>query len=176
MSRVRILFTAAAVVLAAAVGVLVGPSAHAAVGDAICTGSENITYDPGLRLFTQTVTFNVNATYSCQSNDPTLTSGSVATPPGGVTTELSCLNPVASSAGTATVHWGNGNFTRYSYTRTSSTIGGQLVTTTTGTVIEGEFVGDSVIVVVASPSIDVLSCVLGPGITSRTGIVSITIA
>jgi hypothetical protein len=57
---------------------LVLPStANAALLDATCTGSQVVTYSPGLRLLAQPVTVTLNTTYECSSSSvPGLTPGS----------------------------------------------------------------------------------------------------
>ena len=153
------------------------PSAHAATGSITCSGSETLTYNPGLKLFARTVTLNVLANFGpCSSTNPAITSGSAATPPGGVPAKLSCLNLVDTPSGVASIHWNNGTISRYSFNQVTSTLAGQLVATTTGTVIAGEFLGRSVMVVFVSPAPNLLDCLSPGGLTARRGSLTVSIA
>ena len=152
------------------------PGALASTGSVTCTGTETVTYSPGLRLFPRTVTLNVVANYGpCVSTNPGIASGTAGTPPGGVPATLSCLNFLTPASGVATIRWNNGTISRYSFTRSSSTVAGQLISTTTGQVIEGEFVGRSVLIVLVSPAPNLLNCLTPAGLTGRSGIATLTI-
>ncbi len=152
------------------------PSAHAAGGSITCTGSEILTYSPGVKLFPRTVTLNVTANFdTCVSTNPAIASGSAGTPPGGVPATLSCLNLASPGSGQATIRWNNGTTSRYAFTHSSQTVLGQLITTTTGAVIAGEFLGRSVLIVFASPAPNFLDCLSPGGLTQRTGVVTLTI-
>ena len=153
------------------------PGANASGGSIICTGTEVLTYNPGVRLFPRTVTLTVAANFGpCVSTNPAIASGSAGTPPGGVSAKLSCLNLLDSGSGQATIRWNNGTTSRYAFTRSSQTVGGQLISTTTGAVIAGEFLGRSVLVVSVSPAPNFLECLSPAGLTQRTGAVTLTIA
>ncbi len=136
-----------------------------------------MTYSPGLKLFPRTVTLNVTANFdTCVSTNPAIASGSAGTPPGGVPAKLSCLNLASPGSGQATIRWNNGTTTRYAFTHSSHTVAGQLISTTTGAVIAGEFLGRSVLIVFASPAPNFLDCLSPGGLTQRTGVVTLTIA
>ena len=152
------------------------PSAHASTESITCSGSETLTYNPGLKLFARTVTLDVLANFRpCISTNPAISSGTAATPLGGVLAKLSCLNPLDLPSGVASVRWNNGTKSRYSFNQVTSTLAGQLVATTTGTVIEGEFLGRSILVVFVSPAPNLLNCLSPSGLTARSGPITVSI-
>ena len=150
--------------------------ANATGGSITCTGTEVLTYNPGLKLYSRTVTLTATANFGpCVSTNPAIASGSAGTPPGGVPAKLSCLNLLDSASGQATVRWNNGTSSRYAFNRTSQTVAGQLITTATGAVTAGEFLGRSVLLVSVSPAPNFLDCLSPGGLTQRTGVVTLTI-
>jgi hypothetical protein len=135
-----------------------------------CVGTESLTYSPGLKLRKTTVTLHVTGTFSpCVSTNPAIESGITGTPPGGVPAALACMNLLSSSDGEAVIHWNNGTTSRYSFYTSSQTVAGQLISTTTGQVIAGEFLGRLVLITVVSPVPNLLDCVSPGGLTERTG-------
>jgi hypothetical protein len=156
---------------------LVGaPGAEASSGSITCTGTEVLTYNPGLQLFPRKVTLTVTAHFGpCVSTNPAIASGTAGTPPGGVPATLSCLALLSPGSGQASIKWNNGSTSQYTFSHSSQTVGGQLITTTTGTVIAGEFVGRSVLIVFVSPAPNFLDCLSFGGLTQRTGVVTLTI-
>jgi hypothetical protein len=153
------------------------PGANASDGSITCRGTEVLTYSPGLKMFTRTVTLNATANFGpCVSTNPAIASGTAGTPPGGVPANLSCLNLLDSSSGQATVKWNNGTTSRYFFNRITQTVGGQLIATASGAVTAGEFLGRSVLIVSVSPAPNFLDCLSPGGMTQRTGVVTLTIA
>jgi hypothetical protein len=172
--RLRAVALLAAVLGSLAVGV---PSAHAATPTITCSGTEVANYNPGLRLTPRAVTLNVKADFQpCISTNPAIRSGTAGTPPGGVTTTLGCNSLLGTASGQAVINWNNGTTTRYSFNRSSQTVLGQLITTASGPVIAGEFLGRSVSVTAVSPSLNLLDCIRPSGLASRTGLVTLVIA
>ena len=175
MRTPRMLAAALPAVLLASLAVGI-PSAHAGTGSITCSGSETLTYNPGLKLFERTVTLDVLANFGpCVSTNPAIQSGTAATPPGGVPAKLSCLNPLDLPSGVASIRWNNGTKSRYSFNQVTSTLAGQLVATTTGTVIEGEFLGRSLLIVFVSPAPNLLNCLSPSGLTARSGPITLSI-
>jgi len=170
----------AATVLAAA-GVLftalvsLAPAAHAAVADITCAGTETQTFSPGLLLTPQTETLTVHSIYNpCVSTaDPSITFG---TTDFSISLPLSCLDLPRSSSGTMPFNWSNGSQSTFSFNRIATTVGGELVVSETGVITAGEFFGDTVQRTVTGPTLNTLQCVFPPGITSRTGVVSLVIS
>ncbi|HUR23284.1 MAG TPA: hypothetical protein VMZ73_05365 [Acidimicrobiales bacterium] len=152
------------------------PSANASSPSITCTGTETATYSPGVKLVPRTVNLKVVATFNpCISTNASIASGTAGTPPNGVPASLACLSLLSPASGEAVIHWNNGTLSRYSFTRSSQTVAGQLISTATGKVIAGEFLGRSVVSTVVSPSLNVLDCLSPSGLTHRTGTVALTI-
>jgi len=174
--RLRMLAAAAfaASLASLAIGV---PSAYAGPASITCTGTETATYSPGLGLIPRTVTLNVSAAFGpCISSNPAIASGTAGTPPGGVPARLACVSLLSPSAGEAVIRWNNGTTSRYSFNRSSQTVAGQLISTATGKVIAGEFLGRSVLSILVSPAPNLLDCLSRGGLTKRTGAVTLAIA
>ena len=164
---------AAASVLFAALVPLV-PAAHAAVADITCAGTETQTFSPGLLLTPHTATLTVHSIYNpCVSTgDPSITFG---TTDFSITGMFSCLDLFIPGSDTMAFDWSNGTQSTFSFTRSATTVGGELVVSETGVITAGEFFGDTVERIVTGPTLNTLQCASPPGITSRTGVVSIAI-
>lgn len=150
------------------------PAAHAAAADITCVGTETQTFSPGLLLTPQTETLTVHSIYSpCVSaGDPSITFG---TTDFSLTLPLSCLDLPGSKSGAMFFNWSNGSQSTFSFNRIVTIVGGDLVVAETGVITAGEFFGDTVQRTVIGPTLNTLQCVFPPGITSRTGVVSLVI-
>ncbi len=104
---------------------------------------------------------------------PDITSGTAAFTFSGV---RSCLTLDQSSSGTSSIKWNTGETSVYTYISTSQTVAGQIVVTITGAVSAGPFQGRSIAFALVSPVVNVLQCVFPPGIMSRVGVGTLTIA
>jgi hypothetical protein len=150
------------------------PVAHAAAADITCVGTETQTFSPGVLLTPQTATLTVHSIYNpCVSTvDPSITFG---TTDFSITQTFSCLILLNPASGTMTFDWSNGTQSTFSFNRSATTVGGELVVTETGVITAGEFFGDTVERIVTGPTLNTLQCASPPGITSRTGVVSLVI-
>lgn len=145
-----------------------GSSAEASSGNGIppsCSGTEHITYNPGLRLFSQDIHYSGIDSYTCD-NGLTLTlnfDGAAA---------LSCANPLSAVSGTAPMQWGDGETSTWEWSTTVTNSAGVQIITTTGTIIAGKFQGREAIQVISEtpPLSNLLSCLNSPGVTSQSGI------
>ncbi|MBZ4015636.1 hypothetical protein [Streptomyces purpurogeneiscleroticus] len=166
-------WTAVAALLAASCVPLTAAPAHAVGTDAVCTGTQNITYTPGLTLVPTPTAVSVTTAYAnCGLlSEPGLTSGSSSS-----TAEqtLSCLRPLTPGSGSLTIKWNTGETSTFSYTRTIARVAGQIVVTRTGKIDSGKFEGRSAKEVIAGPTLDAHKCA-GKGITERLGAVTLTI-
>jgi hypothetical protein len=166
----------AAGLVAAMLGALACSAAAAAPAGAttLCTGHQDETFAPGLTNTSQTTTFTVRRTFStCLSlADPTITSGSASTT---IIAPFSCQSALDSGSSTSTIHWSNGHTSTFSFTYTSITVNGTDQTEETGTITAGEFTGRSAIGVVTTPSLDPTACATSTGVTSLTGLSTLTI-
>jgi len=146
-------------------GLTAAVPAHAALVDLDCAGLATAHYSPGLTNTVQTVAITGSAIYyPCVSSDLTLVSGTSTVSAVGV---ASCTS--GGFAGTAVFHWNNGGTTTANYTATiNAREDGEAVTTATGEVVSGEFVGDTYTSVNVLTTLQVLACETS-GLTSVTG-------
>jgi hypothetical protein len=162
----------------AATGLWAATPANAALLDATCTGSNHVTYTPGLTNTAHTTTIQGRITLNCVSANlsvPVLINGTIS---GGGTGSLSCAVLEQATSGTSTVQWTNvlgASIGSSTYTYTSSLspgTSGTTVLTLTGTVTSGLFSGDSVVIAVVLLNLDLNACNTEQGLTSRDGTVT----
>jgi hypothetical protein len=112
--------------------------ARAAIGTTDCTGSQTVTYTPGLTDQPREVTVNGKAdlTRCVSSSDPTI---SQATSTFSATGTFSCTS--GRRAGTRRITWNNGNTSTLSSTSTVSVNGAKSLVLIKGMVVDGEFKG-----------------------------------
>ncbi|MEV0351457.1 hypothetical protein AB0H88_37260 [Nonomuraea sp. NPDC050680] len=112
--------------------------ARAAVGSTECTGSQTVTYAPGLTDQPREVTVNGKAvlTGCVSSSDPTI---SQATSTFSATGTFSCTS--GRRVGTRRIMWNNGNTSTLSSTTAVSVNGAESLVSIKGMVVDGEFKG-----------------------------------
>lgn len=138
--------------------------AHAASLDVTCTGTETVTYSPGLLLAEQTVHTTVNGILApCTSSDPGITAGTYLE---DFSTTLSCTTVLAPRAGTRVFRWSDGSSSTFSFNRALNDVGGQTTVTFTGAITGGRFAGDTAVEQVVFVSLSTLQCLAPPGVTS----------
>ncbi|MEV0323025.1 hypothetical protein ACIBKX_32845 [Streptomyces sp. NPDC050658] len=160
---------------------LLQASPAAAVTLLNCTGSYSTTYDPGLTYDPQPVTYDTSSTYG-QPGGLCLGGGAVKSGTSSLTDaqlpSASCVDLLGSTVtGETTVTWNTGETSRYTWSSTAADVLGTLVTTTTGTVVEGKYLGGSVQRISIAPNLQVLenACNSPQGLTSDSGTVTLTI-
>lgn len=145
-------------------------TANATELEAQCTGTQHLTYSPGLRLSNQTVTTTGNTAYTCTGGQVTSGSNSFT-----ATGSRSCLSAVA-PAFTTTTTWNDKSTSTITGTAAVATVGGNTVVTRTGTVTAGRFQGAQVIDVATGPTLAGLTdCLTAPGLASTTEYLTRTI-
>ncbi|WP_027008490.1 hypothetical protein [Conexibacter woesei] len=149
------------------------PSAHA-LDLTTCTGTENATYTPGELLTTRSTAVAYANTYSCTSTDPTITG---LTSGGSYTADLSCLSvPTLTTGMRHQIHWNNGDTSNTTSTeRAYTTVAGQTIETSVSHVDSGKFAGDEVVQTLTNPALDLLRCLAEPGVTSKQGVLTMTV-
>ncbi len=144
-------------------------SAHAAPGDLTCTESESVSYSPGLLTTRRPVQVSVHNVLSCTSvTDPAVTGGLVLATINGL--DRACTDLAASGSGSYTITWNTAETSTISYNRSANYVLGTLVIVETGTVTAGKFTGDAVAHVVELLSLNLLSCLAEPGLTTASGL------
>lgn len=170
--RLRIFVVGAAASLALAVA----PAGTAAADalDVTCVGTQTVTYTPGLTLQPVSQSIDINYIFApCVSATvPELTSGLAS---GSMTRVVSCLALAEPGSAASTFVWNTGQSSVFSYNRTVTIVAGTSVVTLTGAITSGLFAGDTAIVVIAGPAINLLDCLQPPGVTSRSSVVTVTI-
>jgi len=140
-----------------------------------CASTQRTTYSPGVTLLPsqQTIQNSSIASPCVSSSHPAITSGTAGFTTHGI---RSCLTLDQIGGGTAGILWNTGQTTTYVYNSSTQTVGGQIVLTIIGTVTGGVFQGRSISFVIVSPSLNLANCLIPPGITSRLGVGTLTIA
>ena len=156
-------------------GLLSGTAQAQAGLELTCTTEQRTTYSPGVTLFPSHQDIRLDSTFAgCVSpTRPSVTSGSASFSLAG---SRSCLALDRTIAGTSRITWNTGETSVYSYSSTTATLAGQIVVTIVGSVTSGPFQGGAITILVASPAVNLLSCLFPPGITSRTGVGTVVIA
>ncbi|GAA0490608.1 hypothetical protein ACFQ2B_16320 [Streptomyces stramineus] len=168
--RSRTFGTTLALTLAVS-GLLVPTSAHAAVGDLVCQGTQKTTFDPPLTNTTRNTKVKVRETWSTCTNPVGITSGRGALE---VTVPSSCQSLGLGPESTIEYKWNNGlkstvHWTTVSVTRLTATS----VVTKTGSVTDGYGKNDSAIETITLVNPDPLACA-GSGVSSVEGAGTLT--
>lgn len=172
-SRRNLRFAVAALTLAAALVTAVSGTALAESEAMSCTGTQTTNYDPGLRLFEQLVTkTGVNIFSVCEGTDQSIESGVITFE---TEVELSCLTLGVSGSSSNLITWNDDTTSTFSFTITSSSVGGQAIFTFTGAITDGRFDGDPATMVIVAPAVNPLECLSAPGLESQLGVSELVI-
>lgn len=169
---VRLIRAVVTVVTVAAVTIpFAGITASADTVDAVCTGTQDATFAPGLTLVPTTEDIVTHHHYGACVSSRVHTGERI-----GTNHQVqSCLTLVESSSGTSTITWDTGDDSVFMFNRTVTHVGGNTVTTYTGTITAGLFAGDTAVEVVTGPELNLLDCLTPPGVTHRSGVTALTI-
>lgn len=138
--------------------------------DVTCTppSSNTVVYTPPLTLAPQSVglTSTIQLGPCISFSTPAIISGTsfVTVPPAS----RSCLDLLGAYAETRTVTWNTGASSTLSMNRTVTLAGAVVVVTFTGTVTSGLFAGDTILMTITGPSVDITQCTLGLGTVPGT--------
>jgi hypothetical protein len=167
-------FGTAVVCLVVAAAGLGAATAHAGVADATCAGTVASTFDPALRTFAQpTAGSDETVLATCASlGDATIRSGRTAV---SYSASMSCVAPLNGGQIVETIAWSNGTTSTFESTAANTTVAGESVSTQIGAIVAGTFRGDTAVKITRTPTLDLLSCLLGPGIASRQGVATLVI-
>jgi len=139
-----------------------------------CQGTESDVYTPGVtfqpRLFTITITGRL---ISCVDAAGQVSSGSYG--PEQVAVYAGCDDLFDAFHGSRTFVWNTGDASVLEGSGQSTEVAGQVVTTFTGTIVQGRFQGQSAIQTITLPQPSALQC-LTTGYTGATGIDTLTIS
>ncbi len=169
--RLRAAILGLAIIAGLSAATVAAPPAHAALSSTTCTGTSDITYQPGLTNTAQTVTYDETDTYSCGSTDLTLTGGSDFV--SVILPGASCLAlPSLTTSTPLTITWNNGHSTTISLSFTDVIVEGIEQVTGTGPVTSGEFHGANATIAWEYAVPDPLQCATSQGVTTQTGILT----
>lgn len=161
------------IAVAAALSVVVpaaGP-AHAAA-PAQCQGTETVTYSPGVTFTPRNIEITVSGQFnSCIDGAGQVTSGTYGEQ---FTIVAGCNDLLAGFEGQRVVQWNTGDSSIIEGTGSGTAVAGQVITTFTGTVVQGRFQGASAVQTVTLVQPGVLQC-LTTGFTNATGLTTLTI-
>ncbi|REE95034.1 hypothetical protein DFJ69_0407 [Thermomonospora umbrina] len=164
--------TAAAAVTVLGTVVLGADPAHAAALTQ-CQGSETVTYSPGVTFTPQSIEITVSGRFSsCVDVSGRVTSGSYGE---RFTIFVGCNALLDGFEGRRVIVWNTGDSSTVEGTGSSTAVAGQVITTFTGTVVQGRFQGRSAVQTVTLVQPGFLKC-LTTGFTGATGPTTLTIA
>jgi hypothetical protein len=164
---------AAAAVALLVSGLLDTPAARAGdLATVVCLGSDAASYSPGLRDFSQTVTFaSTPEGHSCTglgkiSGDDSFTGNFTGTFP------LSCTSLLGPVGVTQVFTWSpSGRTSTWAASSVEVTyLAGQQITTFTGRITAGDYTGANLTDVEAFPSSALTACFSWPGLTHTMGL------
>lgn len=148
-------------------------AAHLQPGVLQCQGTESDTYSPGVviqpRQFTVTTTGRFT---SCLDGAGAVMSGTYG--PEQFTLDAGCSDLFDAFRGVRTIRWNTGDTSVMEGSGQSSEAAGQVITTFTGTIIQGRFQGLSALQTITLPQPGVLQC-LTTGYTGATGVTTLTL-
>jgi hypothetical protein len=158
MRLVPIAYSAVATILIGGGAVLLPAApAHASLATLSCQGTQVTAFYPALtRTPTQTYSSSDGAFGSCISTDISI--GGAVADAEGVDPAASCDSLLTGGTGQTTFDWNNGNTSVFTYTRTSTDLNGEIVSTETGTITSGEFAGNLATEVIIMPTLDLTAC------------------
>ncbi|MER7195398.1 hypothetical protein [Streptomyces flaveolus] len=161
-----------------AFSVLPAEAAHAAAINVTCQGVETQTTQPGLTNTVQSTTFTRSGVYSTCLRVGELPLTTTATQPtkSGVS-DASCLTLLGIGSGSHQIAWADGGVSTFTFTRSATDAGGNIVITRNGTISSGRYAGGVVIEEVTYPGLvaGLADCATPQGITSLSGLVVLTI-
>ena len=162
------------VVLCAA-AILPAKASAAGLLDLTCTGTQTVTFSPGLLLTPQKTEIQANTSLeACLSaSDGTVASG---TSTSSRSSDISCVTLDEATSSTRTFRWSNGNTSTFAFNQTVTRATGVTVVTQTGTIVAGEFAGDAAVLTVTEAQLNVTQCLAPPGITGESGAVVLQIS
>lgn len=152
-------------------GLLVPTTAHAAVGDLVCSGTQKTTFDPPLTNTTQNTKVKIRETWSTCADPVGITSGHGSLE---VTVPSSCQSVGFGPPSTVEYKWNNGqkstvHWTTISVTRLTATS----VVVKTGSVTDGYGENDTATETITLVNPSPLACA-GSGVSSVEGTGTLT--
>lgn len=141
----------------------------------VCTGTEVVTYTPGITNTSQSVTRNVqgNLGTPLHCTDPAAPTGTYTELTNNVVT--SCTDLLTLSTGTRILHWSGGESSTFPFVRTVTRANGNVVVTHTGTIGSGMYASHPATLAITIPETQLAACSTQLGVTQLTGVSTLTI-
>jgi hypothetical protein len=164
----------ATMVIGGSAVLLPATSAHAALLQTLtCQGTEFTTFSPSLtKTPTSTYVSSADTFGPCVSTDTSISGGIAYTNESDPS--ASCESLLSTASGQTDFFWSNGNSSTFTYTRTTTDLNGEIVSTLTGTITGGEFSGNVATEVLVEPTLDLTEC-QSTGIATASGTATLEI-
>ncbi|MFF4197880.1 hypothetical protein [Nonomuraea sp. NPDC001831] len=137
-----------------------------------CQGTETVTYSPGVVLTPRNVTLTVRGRFSsCLDSTGQVASGAYDEE---FTIFVGCNDLLDPFQGERIIKWNTGDSSVIDGAGSSTAVGGQVVTTFSGPVVQGRFQGRHAVETITLVQTELLQC-LTTGLTRATGLTTLTI-
>ncbi|MEU9352551.1 hypothetical protein AB0D65_16545 [Streptomyces griseoloalbus] len=171
-SRARSAVLATVVTVLCTGALAAGPARAEPLALLQCQGTESVAYSPGITFQPQDVDVTTDGRLgSCVDGAGQVTSGAYEE---RFTLHAGCNDLLGGFQGARTFTWSTGDTSVIEAEGSSTAIAGQVVTTLTGTVVQGRYQGRSATQVIVLPQPALLLC-LSTGVTGATGTTTLTI-
>ncbi|CAL9567908.1 MULTISPECIES: hypothetical protein [unclassified Streptomyces] len=171
-SRKRFAALAAGAVLAAS-ALVTAPAEAAPAALLQCQGRESTSYDPPLLFQPREVEITIEGRFdSCVDAAGEVTGGAYGE---AFTLHAGCNNLLDGFRDRRTFTWSTGESSVADIAGSTTAVAGQVVTTLTGTVVDGRYEGRSLVQVITLPQPDLLLC-LTTGLRGATGVTTLTLS
>lgn len=171
-SRARSAVLATAVTVICTGALAAGPARAEPLAVLQCQGTESVAYRPGITFQPRDVDVTTDGRLgSCVDGAGEVTSGAYGE---RFTLHAGCNDLLGGFQGPRTFTWSTGDTSVIEAEGSSTAVAGQVVTTLTGTVVQGRFQGRSATQVIVLPQPGLLQC-LSTGVTGATGTTTLTI-
>ncbi|MFI2380142.1 hypothetical protein ACH5AO_34600 [Streptomyces sp. NPDC018964] len=171
-SRTRSAVLATVVTVVCTGALAAGPARAEPLALLQCQGTESVAYSPGITFQPRDVDVTTDGRLgSCVDGEVKVASGAYGEQ---FTLHAGCNDLLGGFQGPRTFTWSTGDSSVIEAEGSSTAVAGQVVTTLTGTVVQGRFQGRSATQVIVLPQPGLLQC-LSTGVTGATGTTTLTI-
>ncbi|GAA0370018.1 hypothetical protein NE235_19775 [Actinoallomurus spadix] len=173
-SSARVLATMSAAALAAlgATAPIARPAAAESPALLQCQGTETVAYRPGVLLRPRNIRITTSGRFgSCADGQGAVTGGSYEE---RFTIFAGCDDLLDGFHARRTFRWSTGDASVVDATGSSTALAGQIITTISGRVVQGRFLGRTAIQTITVPQPSAVRC-LTMGLTSATGATTLSV-
>ncbi|MDG9702561.1 hypothetical protein [Streptomyces sp. DH37] len=171
-ARARSAVLATAVTMLCTGALAAGPARAEPLALLQCQGTESVAYSPGVTFQPQDIDVTTDGHLgSCVDGAGEVTSGAYGE---RFALHAGCNDLLGGFRGLRTFTWSTGDTSVVEAEGSSTAVAGQVVTTLTGTVVQGRFQGRSATQVITLPQPGLLLC-LTTGVTGAAGVTTLTV-